>query len=1024
MILKKNLSVGLYILVFIVVYFTFLILTHSIPLEYSLPIFQLIGFGLIILGFFYFFLKLLNERENKKILEFNSLTENTIVLMLIILMMITFFIPPVSFSDMIIDWTQISILNYIRGITFLIGICFVPGSCIYNILFFDNKLHQKLDIESFFFKIILYPIISISFLGTITLIYDSVGLPRDFFPIALFLSILGLYFVAMGVYKNRKEDMMVFKLTKICISKYTGFILFLAACVILIAFGLHTHTLYLQENDGYVVIREAAFIGKQDFDVNDSYPSYWAFISFGLNALTGLPAININAMLFPFLYLFICSLYLLIRIFFTSKDNVHAILATMFAITFSSLYYIFLSFNPHERISLFIFDGLFNFRYKSFSLILFLVSSLLFITSVSKVSTKEDRTLRKDLIYKISLISSFLLFQSFIIYYLPVISFILLILIYFLFSNKKVNFLKILIIFFINFFIFFLVLDIISQFLFSSTLLSVLNYFRNIFPIFITFFNQLDELLPIFIYLSFIGILLSMLSLYWLFKRYKIKKINIKTSPILNKKNAYYLIFSIISLLTILEVILNIIRTLRSLYTFTLFLDLIFFNIGIIGIIGLFSLKQTFKSNKKMLYILSFWFITIFLVAMIGFFINAVKYPDLTPLEWTGSIYQRWINVWFDRIWYYSIIPLSIFASIGIITFLRNLKSIKLFNWRLRLKSRSFIAIFCSLLIFFSLSNTILSGIAFQNQRSNNLIDEEAQITGWVSENIEPGSMIIVDRTQLGKYLGLISATRTILMSNPEIIESINYQNYDYTVNQSLNSACSLHYHDKIELYERVVEFNDTNNNGQILIKVIFSKKIEFGSFDFFLKTSNSSNGWGLNISRSGNLNSLSLYINSSYLYALNDSMFHQISSIEDNKWYSFKIDFEGTNSNYSGLTQYQWKVSINNTIIGPFNYGNNVTYLDQLNLFTFISDADWNVYISQFSFSGDSEFRLEYLLFKYLRLFDYLTNLNYQYLILSINPTEHQLELEQYIDIKNTLITKLYKKQLYAYKTLIIYSI
>jgi hypothetical protein len=190
------------------------------------------------------------------------------------------------------------------------------------------------------------------------------------------------------------------------------------------------------------------------------------------------------------------------------------------------------------------------------------------------------------------------------------------------------------------------------------------------------------------------------------------------------------------------------------------------------------------------------------------------------------------------------------------------------------------------------------------------------------------------------------------------------------------------------------------------------------------LKTSNSSNGWGLNISRSGNLNSLSLYINSSYLYALNDSMFHQISSIEDNKWYSFKIDFEGTNSNYSGLTQYQWKVSINNTIIGPFNYGNNVTYLDQLNLFTFISDADWNVCISQFSFSGDSEFRLEYLLFKYLRLFDYLTNLNYQYLILSINPTEHQLELEQYIDIKNTLITKLYKKQLYAYKTLIIYSI
>jgi len=60
--------------------------------------------------------------------KYSGLNENSVKAILILLMFISFFIPPVNFSDIIIDWNKISLLNYLRGIIFLVGSTFVPGA--------------------------------------------------------------------------------------------------------------------------------------------------------------------------------------------------------------------------------------------------------------------------------------------------------------------------------------------------------------------------------------------------------------------------------------------------------------------------------------------------------------------------------------------------------------------------------------------------------------------------------------------------------------------------------------------------------------------------------------------------------------------------------------------------------------------------------------------------------------------------------------------------------------------------------
>jgi len=1021
--LKKNHFIILSIILLIIPYFIFLVYLYGGAISYS-TIILLTGFALLIIVFFYFFLFFTKANTNKVEFHFRMVNENTLIIILVCLLIFTFIIPPITFSEMIIAWEQISPMNYFRAIIFLIGIAFVPGYSVLNLLFPENHIAEKFNVEPFLIKIILYPIISFTLIGTLTLIFDQMGLPRENFSLTLFLAILALFFLNMVVATiHRKKKFHLFKINFITISKHTMFILFASLCVVIIAFGIFTHTQYLSMGDAYRAISNSNLIARsvaEEIDISDPYYIYWAYMLFGLNTLIGIPAINVNAMLFPFMYLFILSIYLLTKSIFGSNKTNHAILSTLLIITFSSLFYIFQNDNSLERVSYFVYDGLFYFRYKSFAIILFIVS-LSFVLITIKNSFQEDFKMehaKHDT--KLLAFSSFFLFQSLMIYFLPVIPMFFLLFFLVLFSYGKLSSFKPYRIFFLSFISFFVFFDIITQFFFSWIITKELFYFLGLSSI---LYSLNLTIAPFINFLIVISMFCGFVMLVFIIFKCN-RKLRIKNGKWGNKNRFIHKIFIILNYIffffLILEIMLNLTRSFQGMTYFTLTLHLVFFNVGLIGILAIFFSYFMFKDHKTLFYVLSAWILSLFVLAFIGLLINWVKYPNLAPIEWSGGEYNKWIQYWFNRIWYYSIIPLSIFASVGVLQFLKKFHSKKFKIGRFHLKEIHLKSVFVSLIIFFSISNTILAGIHFSIATDTILTNEEAQVTGWISNNVNPKSKILVDRFHFLNYLDDIAHIKVYSVSR-EVENAVKDDFLNY-VSKNLDPNCSIEYFDDNYGNDNFIKLFDNSSDGLISIEYSTLNDIMHGAISFLIKTSNTTKGFWINSSLLYT-QGFSIRIDSNAIYSTNETKYEKIIDVENDLWYQITIDFECSNNNYSGLAKNQYKIIINGSQYGIFEFENEISYINNINLYTSKSDSNWNVYITEFNLNWASDFKLEHFLFKYTKIIDYLRIKNITYFIFSKDLTLYRKIAEDYIDIENELIPYFYKNKLYEYENLIVYS-
>ena len=987
------------------------------PPGYNAPIILLSGFGLFIIGFFYFFFYIIKDKENNVILRLNVFSENTITSILIVLMMCTFFIPPVTFSEMAIDWSKISILNYIRTIIFLIGCAFVPGSSIFGLLFPNSTIHEKLKIEPFFIKLVLYPLISFTLLGSISLILDQIGLMREYYSLILFLIIIILHFIKSVKFKKDFKNKHFFNRSELKISRNTLFVLFLTIAVILISLSMRLSTKYLLTFDDYIAISSSRFIGLPDIQITDLfsiYTIYWGYIAFSLSALSGIPAINIMALDFFFVYLFIASIYLFFKAFLTDLSDKYAILATIFATMFSNLFYIY---NPHgARLPFFTFDGIFNFRYKGFAVILTIVSMTLFIVSFRKSNLKDLKRFRFTEDWFILFVSAFFLIQSFMIYFLPIIPAISLIFVSMLvLANKRKQFKYYFYFsaFFIGFFIFF---DLIFNFFFSNETIQLVFYFFSQFIRFKTSNTVLKFSITI---LSLISLLAIIPVVTICFKKLfsSCAKLNLRFK--LKPKSIFEIFISSYTYLLILEILLNLIGTFRSLYYFTFILHLFYFNLGFTGILGFYLSYLCYKKNKQIFYTIILWFMCLFLVSVAPLIVNWFLYPFLNPLALSARFLSRF-TYWFSRTWYYSIIPISILASIGLI------KLTKFLSWKILIRERkkninlSLKLISLSFIVVFIFSNSILAGIEIKNIIHNPLNEEEIHVIGWIAENLPHNSNMLVDGENINNFLKA-TTTNTAYLINEEV-KSGKISDYWYNITSKMDDKCSIDYIEKLGNYDNVIEIFDNNSVGSASIDIAIASKIRNGWFEFFIKTTNTSKGFWLNSSSFRIVNGFSLSIASDSFYYFNGSSYVKIADIENDKWYQIKIDFECSNNNYSGLDINQWKISINGTEYGNYDFWNDIFFVNYIELFTSQLDSDWNVCITGLHFSWDSDFKFEYYLFKYLKVIDYLRTNNIPYLILSKEPTFYNVEAEKYIDIYGELIPFFYKYKLFEYKSLAIY--
>ena len=164
--------------------------------------------------------------------------------------------------------------------------------------------------------------------------------------------------------------------------------------------------------------------------------------------------------------------------------------------------------------------------------------------------------------------------------------------------------------------------------------------------------------------------------------------------------------------------------------------------IGFIGIIGIYLSYYCFKKNKNLFKILVSWMIFSFSLAFLIITKNFILfYPEL-PKE-IPHYHSEIMFLWYERIWFYSIPSLSIFASIGI------LKLIKVFKTQILVRKKKIYRQFLryaavSIFIFFTFSGLTTAGMSYGSEE-NKIGDNEVLVIGWASENLPRNSRILIE---------------------------------------------------------------------------------------------------------------------------------------------------------------------------------------------------------------------------------------------------------------------------------------
>ncbi len=708
---------------------------------WEISIILLLGFSVIILVFF-IFINLNHHKGNKTLFQIRFLSENSIKFLILIFFMINIFISTNLGSKSIILWKNLNFLNYFKAIITIIVCAYLPGASLFKIFFPDDILSEKFGIEPMILKLTFYPLLSFGFLGISVLFFDQLGFNIVQIEINLVITILALFFVDI-IFQVKRSNAINLKLINVNISRYSFIILLLAFGISIISIGFSFGLEYLISGDPWDAIKFANQIGDPNKSplFLESYPNFWGYISFGLSVLSSAPIININTLLAPFSYLFITSIYLFMKSILFNFKIKYAVFSTVLMSIFSGIFI-------YPLVSSLIFVSEYYFIYKSYSYFLFFNSLALFIAATNNKSYKSLKIGKffKTTEFKMIFFASFFLILSLMTYMFPLLISIIFLLIYCLFSDSNRKFLNFNYLILLTLMIagFLLVFDVFLNFYLSYNIIEWLNLFftrSNEFTKISIFIRPL-LIYPVFLLFIFIIYILNKV----FFK--EIAEKNEKSKMKFNKSKLYKIVLVTLTIFFLIELFFGIFElifldvNLSDNFFFFLILDKFFLNIGLIGISGIYLSYYCFKKNKNLYFNLLFWILISYIFALLIIFLEMIINFPLSPESIPESNNQYMIH-WFNRIWFYSIPPLCIFACIGIFEFIKKIRKIEFFqrrnkSFKILIKNLSLISI-----LYLSFSGIIITGVIYGNKNfrySNNQI----KTLEWVSENIPIHKGVVV----------------------------------------------------------------------------------------------------------------------------------------------------------------------------------------------------------------------------------------------------------------------------------------
>jgi len=1035
--LKRSLlTTGIYI--FILFYLLFLVNTCAIqndtPIKNTLILF--LGFTLLIIGIFISF----NINSDNHIFHFWFISENFFKVILVFLMIGSFLlIPSITFSSMLIEWEGVKIPNLIRAVIFVIGCAYLPGSCIFNIILPNSTIHKRFGVESFLIKITLYPFISFITLGIVVLVLDQIGLIKELITIILILFMISLFFLDLIIQKVRNQKILkIFKPSTI--SKNTFIILLVSIGIILFSSGIILDTKYLIPGDSWVGIAHANYIGLPEASLSKSwvaswrYPLFWGYPTFALSVLSGLPFININVLLTPFLYLFVTTVYLFMKALLHGYKEKVIILSTIITITFSGLLNLTTISDIFEKgnISDLIFDGIIIFRYKSFGIFLsFLGLALFFIISKDVIKIKDKQLLKSEQ-FKIMNLGAIFLIISFMTYMFPLLFGLIILFIYCLIikNQKKYNILKNLSLFLCLVVIYFIIFDISMNFYLSEIFIKKIFFFFEIdlLQFILETFSYWQVVYSVLFFMILFSFIIQGIFFIYIRKRKRKRKIRFRGESLI--AFCIYIFFTLVFTMFLVIYIRSILNeeTLTNINNQFVFYYLnvyLFPSIGLIGILGSCLLYFSYKKSRNLFLILSIWIIIVFVIASLPIFeIFLSDFPNIPTLEQairqTSNTEYNNMIYWFTRTWFYAIPAISILFVIGIMKFTKYLKKIRFFRRKIFL-GKILKNLSVSILVFFSISNLIIAGIYWQNLLYN-VSDEEAQTIGWITNNIPDDSSILMDARFDEHLIRTLDYDVYKLMYTVEDAYKAYFgaSNWWWFISYSYDSNCNISLLNEFEGHQNILKFEDQNHNGHLEVNFNFNDPQENGTIEYYIYSTKRFNRlWGEISDRS--IDGLHIW-NGSFSY-YNGIKYIQLHPFIENSWYHIKIDFECTKGNYKGLNQYEWRATINNTLYDHLDMFINNNQMDALSFNTAVSDFGWQAYLDIINFSWYPNFQVESFMFNTTYFEEYLVKNNINYYIHTVEDSWYKRNVESaYLNI-NDLINNYFDQKKFEFEDYIVYS-
>ncbi len=1020
------------IFVFITFYVLFLINTTAIQKETPIEsiFFLYLGFILLVVSVFIAF----NINPSNQNFKFWFISENLVKIILLILMLGSFFIiPSIPLFPTIISWEEIYSLNIIRAIIFIIGCAFLPGSCLFNIFFPKNRIHERFGVESFLLKITIYPLLSFLTLGIVVLVLDQLSLAKEIMPNILisFIFILLILDLIIQKRRNRLTKKIVIRQT---VSKTTIVILILSLAVVLFSSGIMLDVRYLIPGDSWVGIAHANYIGLPEASLGNSwvastnYPLFWGYPTFAMSVLGGLPFININTFLTPFLYLFVTSTYIFMKSILNGLRERYIIKSTILVISFSGLLDItkISDIFQNGSISDLVFDGLFNFRYKSFAYFLFFLGLAFFFTyKNSEKKTLINLLKSEDL--KVFALGALFLVISFMTYMLPLLFALFILLVYSLFikSENKYIVLRNLTIFIILISVFFIMFDLSMNFYLSKIFIKKIFYFFQI-----GFLKTITDTLPYWVTVYSIFFLITLFCfivqiMYLIFFKKREQKIRLKLK--INSK-IVFLVFTFFSFLYIIFLIIHITTNLKgdfidinNIFLFYYLNIYIFPNIGIIGIVGVFLFYFSYKENKNLFFILLFWTTLFFIISSITIF--ELFFSDLPYIPTFQELIRNVSNgkynnmiYWFTRTWIYIIPAISILLVIGLKRFSIYLNKSSFYTFRKASRN-----VFVSLFIFFSITNLIVSGIYWQNNLYN-VSDEEAQTIGWITSNIPDHSNIFMD----AEFNGHLIRTLDYEVHKLRYLIEEAYKEYFagntswWLIPYNYDDNSSITMVDEFEGRQNVLKIEDNNSNGKARVNFNFNVPKKHGTIQYYIYSTNPFNTlWVELTDRSID----GLHIWNGYFAYYDGNTYVKLQLMEKEKWYNIILEFECTDSNYHGLNQYEWRVTINGNVYSNLTMYRKNPELSFMEFTTSIKNSNWSVYLDIIHISWVGDFQMEDYFSKIPYIEAYIEKYKINYYIHTLADTWYKRNIERdYLSIQN-LIEQYFPIKKYEYGDFIVYQ-